>query len=210
MLRLVLHRELKIAVGSDEKTVLTDFVVEELKRRGHAVTLSGPLKGEAMGWPDVGEKVGLEVRDRRADQGILFCWAGTGVTIAANKVPGVRAALCWDAETAKGAHMWDDANVLAMSLRSTSTAVAKEILDAWFSSDPIKTGIDAELIERAKKLDSNSSLLSKLERQPEERQTFSADSYAWCGRLLSLVFRRRDNGERKPSWSFGFSVFGLS
>ncbi len=145
---------MKISVGSDEKTVLTDFVVEELKRGGHTITLSGPLKGEAMGWPDVGEKIGLDVSRRRADQGVVFCWTGTGVTIAANKVPGVRAALCWDAETAKGARMWDDANVLAMSLRSTSTAVAKEILDAWFSSDPIKTGVDAELIERAKKLDS--------------------------------------------------------
>jgi ribose 5-phosphate isomerase B len=144
---------LKIAVGSDEKTVLTDFVIEELKKRGHAVTLSGPLKGEAMGWPDVGEKIGLDVSNRGADQGILFCWTGTGVTIAANKVPGVRAALCCDAETAKGARMWDDANVLAMSLRSTSTAVAKEILDSWFSSSAVTTGIDAKLIERAKALD---------------------------------------------------------
>jgi len=155
MLRFqTVDRDLKLAVGSDEKTVLTDFVVEELKRRGHAVTLSSPLKGEAVGWPDVGEEVGLEVSSGRADQGIVFCWTGTGVTIAANKVPGIRAALCWDAETAKGARLWDDANVLAMSLRSMSTAVAKEILDAWFSSDPIKTGVDAELIERAKKLDS--------------------------------------------------------
>jgi ribose 5-phosphate isomerase B len=144
---------LKLAVGSDEKTVLTDFVVEELKRIGHAVSLFGPLKGEVMGWPDVGEKVGLEVSNRRANQGILFCWTGTGVTIAANKVPGVRAALCWDEETAKGARMWDDANVLAMSLRSTSTAIAKEILDSWFSSSAVTTGIDADLIERAKMLD---------------------------------------------------------
>ena len=133
----VLDRDLKLAVGSDEKTVLTDFVVEELKKRGHTITLSGPLKGEAMGWPDVGEKIGMEVRSGRADQGLVFCWTGTGVTIAANKVPGgVRAALCWDAETAKGARMWDDANELALSPRSTSTAVAKEILDAWFSSGP--------------------------------------------------------------------------
>jgi ribose 5-phosphate isomerase B len=84
---------LKISVGSDEKTVLTDFVVEELKRRVHTITLSGPLKGEAMGWPDVGENIGLEVSGGRADQGIVFCWTGTGVTIAANKVPRVRAAL---------------------------------------------------------------------------------------------------------------------
>jgi ribose 5-phosphate isomerase B len=144
---------LKLAAGSDEKTVLTEFVLEELKRRGHNVTLFGPLRGEAMGWPDVGEKVGLEVSKGRADQGILFCWTGTGVTIAANKVPGIRAALCWDAETAKGARMWDDANVLAMSLRSTSTAVAKEILESWFSSSAVATGIDAELIARAKALD---------------------------------------------------------
>jgi len=144
---------LKLAVGSDEKTVLTDFVVEELKRRGHALTLFGPLKGKAIGWPDVGEKVALEVSRRRSDQGVLFCWTGTGVAIAANKVSGVRAALCWDAETAKGARMWDDANVLAMSLRSTSTAVAKEILDSWFSSSAVTTGIDARLIARAKALD---------------------------------------------------------
>ena len=150
----VLDGDLRVSVGSDEKTVLTDFVVEELKRRGHTITLSGPLKGDAMGWPDIGEKVGLEVSGGKADQGVVFCWTGTGVTIAANKVSGVRAALCWDAETAKGARMWDDANVLAMSLRSTSTAVAKEILEAWFSSDPVKTGADAELIERVKKLDS--------------------------------------------------------
>ena len=146
------NRDLKIAIGSDEKTVLTDFV-EELKRRGHTLTLFGPLKGEAMGWPDVGEKVGLELGKGRAEQGVVFCWTGTGVTIAANKVRGVRAALCWDAETAKGARLWDDANVLAISLRSTSTAIAKEILDSWFSSGPATTGIDAELIERAKALD---------------------------------------------------------
>ena len=83
---------MKIAVGSDEKSVLTDFVVDELKKRGYTVILIGPLKGEAMGWPDVGEKVGLDVSSGRADQGVLFCWNGTGVTIAANKVRGVRAA----------------------------------------------------------------------------------------------------------------------
>jgi len=125
------------------------------------------LKGEAMGWPDVGEKIGVEVSSGKADQGILFCWTGTGVTIAANKVPGVRAALCWDAEIAKGARMWDDANVLAMSLRATAPAVAKEILDAWFSSDPVKTGVDAELIERAKKLDPKYLNAQKSRKHPE-------------------------------------------
>ncbi len=149
---------LKLAVGSDEKTALTDFVVNELENRDHQVELFGPLKGEPMGWPDVGELVALEVSGGRADQGVLFCWTGTGVTIAANKVPGARAALCWDSETAKGARLWDDANILAMSLRSTSHAVAREILDAWFSTDPVKTGPDAEMIRRAKKLDEKYSV----------------------------------------------------
>jgi len=78
---------LKVAVGSKEKTVLTDFVVEELKKRGHDVTLFGPLKGEAMGWPDVGENVAIEVNRKRADQAVVFCWTATGVTIVANKAP---------------------------------------------------------------------------------------------------------------------------
>ena len=144
---------LKLAIGSDEKTSLTDYVVDELRKRGHQLSLFGPLKGEPMGWPDVGERVALEISENRVDQAVVFCWTGTGVTIAANKVPGVRAALCWDAETAKGARVWDDANVLAMSLRSTSPAIAKEILDSWFSSHAISTGTDAELIQRVKALD---------------------------------------------------------
>ena len=144
---------MKLAVGSDEKTLLTDFVIEELRNRAHEVHLVGPLKGEMIGWPDVGEKVALEVSSKLVDQGVLFCWTGTGVTIAANKVPRVRAALCWDAETARGARLWDDANVLAMSLRSTSIAVAKEILDAWFSNQAVSSVIDAELIQRVKNLD---------------------------------------------------------
>ena len=144
---------LKLAIGSDEKTSLTDYVVDELRKRSYQLSLFGPLNGEPMGWPDVGERVALEVSKNRVNQAVVFCWTGTGVTIAANKVPGVRAALCWDAETAKGARVWDHANVLAMSLRSTSPAIAKEILDSWFSSHAISTGTDAELIQRVKALD---------------------------------------------------------
>jgi ribose 5-phosphate isomerase B len=73
------------------------------------------------------------VAEGQADEGVLFCYTGTGASIAANKVPGIRAALCSDAQTARGARWWNDANVLVMSLRATSTEVAKEILDAWFS-----------------------------------------------------------------------------
>jgi RpiB/LacA/LacB family sugar-phosphate isomerase len=125
---------MKIAVGSDERTHLTDFVIEELKKRGIELELHGPLAGESIQWAEVAEKVAEKVADRICDQGILFCWTGTGVSMAANKVPGIRAALCADAETARGARKWNDANILAMSLRLTSPIVAKEILEGWFSA----------------------------------------------------------------------------
>ena len=126
---------MKIAVGSDERTHLTDFVIEELKKRGIELELHGPLAGESIQWAEVAEKVAERVADGLCDQGILFCWTGTGVSMAANKVPGIRAALCADAETARGARKWNDANILAMSLRLTSPIVAKEILEGWFSAN---------------------------------------------------------------------------
>jgi ribose 5-phosphate isomerase B len=125
---------MKIAVGSDEKTHVTDVVVEELKKRGYEVELYGPLCNHKSQWPEVARKVAERVAAKACNEGILFCWTGTGVSMAANKVPGVRAALCFDAETAKGARKWNHANVLAMSLRLTPEVVAKEILDAWFST----------------------------------------------------------------------------
>jgi ribose 5-phosphate isomerase B len=124
---------MKIAVASDEKTYLTDFVVDELKRRGHETILFGPLIGDDLPWTLASEKLADAVAKGEADEGVLFCYTGTGASIAANKVKGIRAALCADAETARGARWWNDANVLVMSLRKTSTEVAKEILDAWFS-----------------------------------------------------------------------------
>jgi ribose 5-phosphate isomerase B len=126
----------KIAVGSDERTHLTEAVVEHLRRVGVDVELHGPLDDKPLDWVDVGREVGERVASGACQQGVLFCWTGTGVSIAANKVPGIRAALCGDAETAKGARRWNDANVLAMSLRSTPEAVAKEIVDAWLETGP--------------------------------------------------------------------------
>ena len=125
---------MKLAAGSDERTHLTDFVVEELRRRGHDVELFGPLAGEPLLWPEVALRVAERVASGKVQEGVLFCWTGTGVCIAANKVPGIRAALCADAETARGARKWDHANVLALSLRLTPEAVSGEILDAWFST----------------------------------------------------------------------------
>ncbi len=127
---------MKIAVGSDEKTRLTDFVVRYLEKKGSKVRLFGPLAGEKTEWTDVAEAVAREVSSGGCVQGIVFCWTGTGVSIAANKIPGIRAALCCDSETAAGARKWNDANVLAMSLRRTSDEMAREILDGWFESAP--------------------------------------------------------------------------
>jgi ribose 5-phosphate isomerase B len=127
---------MKIAFGSDEKTPLTDRVADELRARGHEVIAVGPPAGEDLQWAAVGRKVGELVASGEADSGVLFCWTGTGASIAANKVPGVRAALCTDAATAAGARKWNDANVLVMGLRLTSPTVASEMLDAWFSAEP--------------------------------------------------------------------------
>ena len=124
---------MKIAVASDEKTQLTDFVIDDLKERGYDVVLLGPLADEALPWTLASEKLADAVAGGEADEGVLFCYTGTGASMAANKVPGIRAALCGDAQTAKGARWWNDANVLVMSLRATSTEVAKEILEAWYT-----------------------------------------------------------------------------
>ena len=127
---------MRIVLGSDERTPLTDAVADDLAGRGHEVVLVGPPAGEDLGWVDVGRQVGEQVARGDADGGVLFCWTGTGASIAANKVPGIRAALCTDAETARGARRWNDANVLVLSLRLTSPVVASEMLDAWFTTDP--------------------------------------------------------------------------
>jgi len=125
---------MKLAIGSDERTHLTDAVVAEIEKRGHAVTLFGPLADDKQYWPLVARQVAETVASGQADEGLLFCWTGTGVSIAANKVPGIRAALCDDAETARGARLWNNANVLCMSLRRTPEVMANEILDAWFGT----------------------------------------------------------------------------
>ena len=125
---------MRLAVGSDEKTSLTDSVLEELRRRGHELLLFGPLSGDGLAWPAVARQVAEALAGGRVDEGLLFCWTGTGVSLAANKVPGIRAALCADVETARGARRWNNANILCLSLRLTSTAEAKEILEAWFAT----------------------------------------------------------------------------
>ena len=135
---------MRIAVASDERTGVADAVVDELRRRGHDPVLHGALADdERADWAWASEAAARDVANGRADQGIVCCWTGTGASIAANKVDGIRAALCGDAETARGARKWNDANVLALSLRTTSGAVLGEILDAWFEAEPSTDDADA-------------------------------------------------------------------
>jgi ribose 5-phosphate isomerase B len=128
---------MRIAVAADEHTGVAEALVEELRRRGHEPLLHGALAdGDRDDWAWCAEAAARDVVDGRAEQAVVCCWTGTGASIAANKVAGVRAALCGDARTAAGARQWNDANVLALSLRSTSRAELEEILDAWFDTDP--------------------------------------------------------------------------
>jgi len=140
---------MRIAVGGDERNSVTDAVLLELRRRGHElVKIVGPVGGGDEQWADCGLEIGLSVAEGEAEQGVLFCWTGTGVSMAANKVRGARAALCTDAEQARGARKWNDANVLAMSLRLTSEPLALEILEAWFAT----TGVDTSEIANIAKV----------------------------------------------------------
>lgn len=132
---------MRISVAADENVGIAGDVVEELRRRGVEVIPHGALApGEREDWAWASEAAARDVAEGRADQAVVCCWTGTGASIAANKVAGARAALCVDAYTADGARKWNDANVLALSLRLTSRAQLTEILDAWFagvaSTDP--------------------------------------------------------------------------
>lgn len=128
---------MRIAVAADERTGVADAVVEELRRRGHQPIAHGALApGDREDWAWCAQAAATAVAEGRAEQAIVCCWTGTGASIAANKVPGVRAALCADAPTAAGARRWNDANALALSLRTLSPAVLEEVLDAWFAAAP--------------------------------------------------------------------------
>jgi ribose 5-phosphate isomerase B len=119
---------MRIVVGADDEGTVADTVVDELRSRGHDVVVL-----EREQWPDVAAKVAQAVAAGEADQGMLFCWTGTGTSMAANKVPGVRAALAWEPWIAEGARKWNDANVLVMSLKRTEPETARAIVDAWLS-----------------------------------------------------------------------------
>jgi ribose 5-phosphate isomerase B len=130
-------KRMRISVAADERLGVADAVVRELERRGHDVVAHGALaEGERDDWAWASEAAARDVAQGRAEQAVVCCWTGTGASIAANKVGGIRAALCADAQTADGARRWNDANVLALSLRATSEPQLREILDAWFAGGP--------------------------------------------------------------------------
>ena len=145
---------MRVSVSADERVGIADAVVEELRKRGHEPIPHGALDdSERDDWAWASESAARDVAEGRAEQGIVCCWTGTGASIAANKVPGIRAALCADAETARGARRWNDANVLALSLRATSEAELAEILDAWFSAEPSADRSDRSNVEHLAELD---------------------------------------------------------
>jgi ribose 5-phosphate isomerase B len=129
---------MRVVIGADEYDPLLEVIQAELARRGHDVRLVGARPAAPVPWGvvaiDVAERVAARDADQGADMGIVCCYTGTGVCMAANKVAGVRAALCNDAETARGARTWNDANVLALSLRLTTPTLAREILAAWLEA----------------------------------------------------------------------------
>jgi len=127
----------RVAVATDERTEVADALVDILREEGHEPLLHGALSDEERDdWAWASEAAARDVAEGRAEQGIVCCWTGTGASIAANKVPGIRAALCTDEATAAGARRWNDANVLALSLRTTSRPVLEEILSSWFAEAP--------------------------------------------------------------------------
>jgi ribose 5-phosphate isomerase B len=144
----------RVSIAADERTGVAEAVVDELRRRGHEPILHGALNdAERDDWAWSSETAARDVADGRADQAVVCCWTGTGASIAANKVPGIRAALCADAETARGARKWNDANVLALSLRATSPALLEEILDGWFEASPSDDADDVANVRHVAEID---------------------------------------------------------
>ena len=143
-------------MAADERTGVADAVVEQLRARGHEPVAHGALSdAERDDWAWASEAAARDVAEGRAEQAVVCCWTGTGASIAANKVRGVRAALCGDAPTAAGARKWNDANVLALSLRTTSPALLEEILDGWFATSPSDDPADRANIDHVADLDAS-------------------------------------------------------
>lgn len=168
---------MRLSISSDMDEGIALQLATELTARGHTVLPHGALRaGDSAQWAHCSEAAARDVAEGRAEQAVVCCWTGTGASIAANKVPGVRAALCGDAGTASGARRWNDANVLALSLRLTTAALLTEILDAWFGTAPSEDPVDQ----------ANIAHLADIAAIPDRR----TNSY--------LLMRQDDNGNRYP------------
>ena len=143
-----------ISVAADEMTGIARVLVAELERRGHETLPHGALSdADRDDWAWASEGAARDVAEGRAEQAVVCCWTGTGASIAANKVDSVRAALCLDATSAAGARRWNDANVLALSLRATSEAELSEILDAWFDAAPSSEADDRANVDHVRDIE---------------------------------------------------------
>lgn len=140
---------MNLVVASDERTKLTDFVVDYLKSQGHNLILRGAVGDSPSDkWAEIGKQAAILVSEGKVERGILFCWSGTGICMAANRIKGVRAALCWSGEIARLSRKWDDANIICMALVNTKEEVAKEMIDAF-----LQTEFNEEGLNEAHKLD---------------------------------------------------------
>lgn len=145
---------MRYALSSDMHAPIVDHLLAFLRARDHTVEYFGPQAGEADGdWPTVTLEAARRLADGRVDQAIVLCWTGTGASICANKVAGVRCALVTDAETARGARRWNDANALALSIRRTTPHVAEEILTAWWAQGADDTPWNRTQLARIAALD---------------------------------------------------------
>lgn len=126
---------MKIVISSDEYCELIETIRLECKNYGHSSVYIGPNQNQTgFDWPDITAKAANLVQTGEADEAIVLCFTGTGASIAANKMKGIRCALCVDAETARGARLWNHANVLALSIRLTTSTLVGEILRSWFTT----------------------------------------------------------------------------
>jgi len=147
-------RRMRISVGSDMRQPVTDAVIQWLAEHDHSLTLVGPLMdGDEHEWVDVSEATVRPVADGDADTAVVFCWSGTGACMAANKVRGIRAALCGDAETARLARKYNHANVLVFSMRATSPAVALEAIEAFLAEPWGEDDFDVRNVAALNRLD---------------------------------------------------------
>ncbi len=148
---------MRVAVGADAPGALPDALIAELRRRGIEPIVFGALAHADPSWAAVGRAVGEAVAELAAELGVVCCWTGTGISIAVNKVTGARAALCADAATAQGARRWNDANVLALSMRATTPAVGLEILEMFLQTPVTDNAAELADIEILRKMDRSAS-----------------------------------------------------